>query len=32
MVDSLLPGYLEFIKPIKAKLDSMPITKYEIEE
>jgi len=32
MVDSLLPAYLEYIKPIKAKLDSFPITKYIIEE
>ena len=31
MVDSLLPAYLEYIKPIKAKLDSFPITKYIIE-
>jgi len=30
MVDSLLPHYLEFIKPMKAQLDSMPITKYII--
>jgi len=30
MVDSLLPHYLEFIKPIKVQLDSMPITKYII--
>lgn len=30
MVDSLLPDYLEFIKPVKARLDSMPITKYVI--
>ena len=28
MVDSLLPDYLQYIKPIKAQLDSMPITKY----
>lgn len=28
MVDSLLPHYLEYIKPIKADLDSMPITRY----
>jgi murein DD-endopeptidase MepM/ murein hydrolase activator NlpD len=32
MVDSLLPDYLEFIKPIKAELDSFPITKYIQEE
>jgi len=31
MVDSLLPNYLEFIKPIKAKLDSLPITKYVVK-
>ncbi len=28
MVDSLLPHYLEYIKPIKAQLDSMPVTRY----
>lgn len=28
MIDSLLPDYLEYIKPIKAQLDSMPITRY----
>lgn len=28
MVDSLLPHYLEYIKPVKAQLDSMPVTKY----
>jgi murein DD-endopeptidase MepM/ murein hydrolase activator NlpD len=32
MVDSLLPNYLKFITPIKAKLDSFPITKYTVEE
>ena len=31
MVDSLLPHYLEYIAPIKAKLDSMKVTPY-IEE
>lgn len=31
MVDSLLPAYLDYIKPVKAKLDSFPITKYIIE-
>lgn len=31
MVDSLLPHYLEYIKPIKARLDSAEITKYIIE-
>lgn len=30
MVDSLLPDYLEYIKPIKAQIDSMPITRYII--
>lgn len=30
MIDSLLPHYLEFIKPMKAQLDSLPITKYII--
>lgn len=28
MVDSLLPHYLEYIKPIKARIDSMPVTPY----
>lgn len=32
MVDSLLPNYLEFIAPIKAKIDSMPVTPYIVEE
>lgn len=32
MVDSLLPAYLEYIKPIKSQLDSLPITKYIEEE
>ncbi len=32
MVDSLLPSYLEYIKPIKEKIDSMPITPYKVEE
>jgi murein DD-endopeptidase MepM/ murein hydrolase activator NlpD len=32
MVDSLLPSYLEYIKPIKEKIDSMPITPYMVEE
>lgn len=31
MVDSLLPEYLNFIAPIKSKLDSLPITKYIVE-
>lgn len=31
MVDSLLPSYLEYIEPIKARLDSMPITPYIVE-
>jgi murein DD-endopeptidase MepM/ murein hydrolase activator NlpD len=31
MVDSLLPNYLEYIAPIKNRLDSFPITKYIIE-
>lgn len=29
MVDSLLPHYLNFIQPIRERLDSMPITPYE---
>lgn len=28
MVDSLLPAYLEYIKPVKARIDSLPITEY----
>ncbi len=28
MVDSLLPAYLEFIKPLKTELDSFPVTPY----
>lgn len=32
MPDSLLPDYLEFIEPIKARLDSMPVTPYVVEE
>ncbi|HIP35588.1 MAG TPA: M23 family peptidase [Crocinitomix sp.] len=32
MVDSLLPNYLEYIKPIKAQLDSFPIHKYIIKD
>lgn len=31
MPDSLLPTYLEFIEPIKARLDSLPITPYIVE-
>ena len=31
MPDSLLPAYMEFIEPIKARLDSMPITPYIVE-
>lgn len=32
MVDSLLPAYLEYIKPIKARIDSMPVTPYLSQE
>ena len=32
MPDSLLPAYLEFMEPIKAKLDSLPVTPYVVEE
>ncbi len=28
MVDSLLPSYMEFIRPIRARIDAMPITPY----
>ena len=31
MPDTLLPAYLEYIEPIKARLDSMPITPYITE-
>ncbi len=31
MVDSLLPSYIEFIQPIRERMDAMPITPY-IEE
>ncbi|MFT4602068.1 MAG: murein DD-endopeptidase MepM/ murein hydrolase activator NlpD [Arenicella sp.] len=31
MPDSILPDYLKFIEPIKARLDSMPITPYIVE-
>jgi len=32
MVDSLLPSYLDYIKPIKARIDSMPVTPYLMDE
>lgn len=32
MPDSILPAYLEFIQPIKARLDSLPITPYIEQE
>ena len=32
MVYSLLPAYLEYIKPIKARIDSMPVTHYLSQE
>lgn len=32
MVDNLLPAYLEYIKPIKARIDSMPVTPYLSQE
>lgn len=32
MVDSLLPAYMEYIKPIRARIDSMPVTPYIVEE
>ncbi len=31
MIDSLLPAYLEYIQPIRARIDSMPITPYIVE-
>ncbi|MEZ4923189.1 MAG: peptidoglycan DD-metalloendopeptidase family protein [Crocinitomicaceae bacterium] len=32
MPDSLLPTYLEFIEPIKSRLDSLPVTPYIVEQ
>ncbi|MCH2234020.1 MAG: peptidoglycan DD-metalloendopeptidase family protein [Crocinitomicaceae bacterium] len=32
MVDSLLPAFLEYIQPIKAKIDSLKITPYVTKE
>ena len=32
MVDSLLPSYMKFIQPIRAKIDAMPITPYVVEK
>lgn len=32
MPDSLLPDYMKFIEPIKARLDSLPVTPYIIKE
>lgn len=32
MPDSILPDYLKFIEPIKARLDSLPITPYIVQE
>ena len=32
MPDSLLPDYLKFIEPIKARLDSLPITPYIVDK
>lgn len=32
MVDSLLRSYLEYIKPIRARIDSMPVTPYVVQE
>lgn len=31
MVDSLLPAYMEYIAPIRARIDSMPITPYIVD-
>ena len=31
MVDSLLPSYMEYIGPIRARIDSMPISPYIVE-
>jgi len=31
MADTLVPNYLKFIEPIKAKIDSFSITKYVVE-
>lgn len=32
MVDSLLPSYMEFIQPIRERIDDLPITPYVAEE
>lgn len=32
MPDSLLPDFMKFIEPIQARLDSLPITPYIVEE
>ena len=32
MDDSLLPSYMKFIEPIRAKMDAMPITPYIMEK
>jgi murein DD-endopeptidase MepM/ murein hydrolase activator NlpD len=32
MPDSLLPDYMKFIEPIKARLDSLPVTPYVVDE
>jgi len=32
MPDSLLPAYMEFMEPIKARLDSLPVTPYVVDE
>ena len=32
MADSLKPAYMEFMKPLKAELDSLPITPYLIHD
>ena len=32
MVDSLLPSYMKFIKPIRARIDAMPVTPYDAKK
>ena len=32
MVDSLLPSYMEFIQPIRERMDDLPITPYVVEK
>jgi murein DD-endopeptidase MepM/ murein hydrolase activator NlpD len=31
MEDSLLPDYMQYIQPIRARIDSMPVTPYIVD-